>query len=455
MIHIKSLSKFERMFAMKSETVSRFFRAAVLPALLLTPLAAHAQVKPVEIESSKGVKAYLVEDYTLPMVTIRFSMDGGQAQDPKGKEGLVSLMTSTLDEGAGDLDREAFVEALDKAGADISFSAGQDTISGSMRFLTEKQVEATDLLTKAVNAPRFDEVPVERVRGLTIERLRAQSRDPQYLAQIKWQEAFFGDHPYAIPTTEETILRVTRDDLRQAHKKMFARDKLYVGIVGAIDQEGAKRLLDRVFGDLPEKSQLTPVPEVKGKYDQTVHQVYPLPQTSIMLSYPADNSDDPKIELTQALLTQILGGDMNSRLFVEVREKRGLAYGANMGSQFLDHFAGTVVTTATKSESASEALEVIEAEIGRAVKDGVTEAELASAKTYLAGSIPISRFSSSSAIASTLVDIQRDELGIDFFDSRFEPLLNSITREEVNAMGKRLFSTKPAILLIGPENGKS
>ena len=215
---------------------------------------ARAAVEIQEVVSDKGVRAWLVEDYTVPIVTMRFAFRGGSTQDPEGKEGLANLMTGLFDEGAGDLDSDAFQKALDEAGAEMSFDQSRDELSGSIRMLAETREKAFDLLRLAVNEPRFDPAPVDRIRAQIVSGIIADSRNPSTLAQIAFNKALFGDHPYARHDegTAESLATVTPDDLKTAREKMFGRDNLHVAVVGAIDPEDLKRELDRVFGDLRE-----------------------------------------------------------------------------------------------------------------------------------------------------------------------------------------------------------
>ena len=158
---------------------------------------ARAEVKIQEVVSPKGVKAWLVEDYSVPIIAIRFAFDGGSTQDPAGKEGLSNLMTGLFDEGAGDLDSEAFQIRLDDAGAEMGFSEGRDAIYGSMRMLADQKDEAFELLRLAVNQPRFDQAPIDRIRSQIVAGIIASQRTPEAKAQEMWRKALYGTHPYS------------------------------------------------------------------------------------------------------------------------------------------------------------------------------------------------------------------------------------------------------------------
>jgi zinc protease len=412
---------------------------------------AQAEVAIQEVKSAKGVTAWLVEDYSVPIVTIRFSFRGGSTQDPAGKEGLSELMSALFDEGAGEFDSQTFQTKLDDAGAEIRFGAARDTIYGSMRMLAEKKDEAFDLLRLAVEQPRFDAAPIERIRAQMVSGIVASQRDPETAAQVKWAEALYGAHPYARPDegTEKSLATITGDDLRAYHKAVFARDNLNVSIVGAIDAETVKQELDELFGDLPEKSDLRPVQKVDLKLGQEVRVDYNLPQTSLQLAYPGVPRDAPDF-FAAYLMNHILGGGtFTSRLFDEVREKRGLAYGVDSSLVTHEYSSGLVISTATRSDRSAETLAVIRETVRRMAEAGPTEAELAAAKKYIIGSYPLNNLDSSNAIAATLLSLQEEKLGIDYMDKR-SALIEAVTLDQVKAVAKKLLVSEPAILVVGP-----
>lgn len=420
----------------------------VLPAVV----AARAEVRIQEVKSDKGITAWLVEDYSVPIIAIKFRFDGGSTQDPVGKEGLGNLMTGLFDEGAGDLDSDAFQTKLDEAGAEMGFSESKDAVGGGMRMLADRQDEAFELLELAVEKPRFDQAPIDRIRSQIVSGIVATARDPETQASRKWAEAIYSTHPYARPDagTEASLKTVTADDLRAFHKANFTRENLHVAVVGAIDAETLKKRLDEVFGELPEKAELLPVERVEPKLGQTLHVEYPLPQTSLQLVYPGVQRKAPDF-LAAALLDHILGGGtFSSRLFDEVREKRGLAYNVSSALIDQDHSSSLVIGTATRSDRAAETLGVIRDVVRKMVEEGPTEAELEAAKKYMLGAYAINNLDSSSAIATTLVDLQTDKLGIDYMQRRVD-LINAVKLDDVKAAARKLLSVEPAVMILGPK----
>lgn len=426
--------------------------ALLLAACLVSAaLPAQAAVAIQEVKSEKGITAWLVEDYSVPIVTVRFSFKGGNTQDPPGKEGLSELMSALFDEGAGEFDADTFQTKLDDAGAEMRFGAARDRIFGSMRMLAEKKDEAFGLLRLAVEEPRFDAAPIDRIRAQMVSGIVANQRDPETAARVKWAEALYGTHPYARPDegTEKSLAAITADDLRDHHRRVFARDNLSVAVVGAIDAETVKAQLDRLFGELPEKSDLRSVEKVDLKLAQEVRVDYDLPQTSLQLAYPGVPRDAPDF-FAAYLMNHILGGGtFTSRLFDEVRERRGLAYGVNSSLVTHEYSSGLVISTATRSDRAAETLGVIRDTVRRMAEEGPTEGELAAAKKYVIGSYALNNLDSSSAIAATLLSLQEEKLGIDYIERR-TALIEAVTLDQVKAAARKLLTADPAVLVIGP-----
>ncbi len=435
-------------------------RIASHAASLLAPLAllflvatapTSAAVKIQQVKSDGGISAWLVEDYSVPIISVRFAFDGGETQDPAGKEGLVNLMTGLFDEGAGDLDSDAFQIKLDDVGAEMSFNSSRDNIYGSMRMLADQKDEALALLQMAVTKPRFDQAPIDRIRGQIISGIQSDAKDPQTEAKIRWLKALYGDHPYSRRDegTEASVKAVTADDLRAVHKAIFARDGLHVAVVGAIDAETLKRELDKLFGSLPEKPMLTPVADAHPKLDQVVRYEYDLPQTTLMLAYPGVARKDPEFFAT-VLMNNILGGSsFTSRLYQEVREKRGLTYGIDSSIANYEHSNSLTIGTSTRAGKGGETLGIIRDVVEQMAENGPTEAELAAAKKYLVGAYAINNLNSSTAIASTLVELQLDRLDADYFERRAE-YINAVTIEQTKEVARKLLTVEPAVLIIGP-----
>jgi len=387
--------------------------------------------------------AWLVEDHAVPVVALVAAIDGGAAQDPAGKAGAASLLANLLDEGAGDLDDEAFHRALDEAAIEFSAHADRDAFRVQLRTLAKNLDRAGDLAAMALNAPRFDEGPLERVRAQMTAGLRRQANDPDARAAKAWREAAYPGHPYGHATEGalDTLSAIARDDLAALREACFARDGLHVALVGAISEARARQLLDKLFGAWPARGARQPVAAIvpQGQGRRVVVDI-DLPQTTLRFGAPGLDRHDPDYDAA-IVVNHILGGGVfSARLFKEVREVRGLAYSVWSQLANSDHSAALAGATTTKNERAAESLAVIETEIARMAESGPTEDELAKAKSYLVGSYDL-RFDSSTKIASALVSIQRDGFAPAYLDER-NGRIEAVTLDDARRVAKRLFGQK-------------
>ncbi|WP_374629979.1 M16 family metallopeptidase [Pannonibacter indicus] len=405
-----------------------------------------------KVVSPGGIEAWLVQDETLPMISMNFAFDGGSAQDPDGKEGLANLLASTMDEGAGDLDSEAFQGKLEELAVSIRFNSGKDQLFGTLRTLTGTQDEAFDLLRLAINEPRFDEKAVERVKSQILAGLRQQQEDPDAIASEAFRNAAFGGHPYGKPGdgTVETVEKLAPADLESMHGDLLSRHKLAIGVVGAIDAKTLAPLLDEVFGKLPEKHKLPEVADVEPKTGERISRTLDVPQTTILIGLPGLKRDDPDYQAAFVMNHILGGGTFTSWLFEEVREKRGLSYGVGSDLAPDDHSALLVASAATRADRADETISIIEEQFKRMAEQGPTQEELDKAKSFLTGSYAL-RFDTSGKIAAQLVALKLADLGIDYFDRR-NAEIEAVTLEDVQRIAKRLLEGKtPLIVTVGPQ----
>jgi zinc protease len=408
------------------------------------------------ILSPQGVPAWLVEDYAVPIVAIDFAFRGGATQDPDGRNGATTIMSGLLDEGAGDLESQAFHRALDEKAIELNFHADADKIGGRVRTLAKNSDRASALLALALNAPRFDDEPFERVRDQVKAHLRHDMHDPGTMAWRGFRARVFQSHPYQNPSdgTVETLDALQRADMAALSQRLLARDALHVGVVGAISAERAGKLLDEAFSHLPAKANLTPVGPAPFLGLGAEHIIdLDVPQTTIRFGRPAPDRQDPDY-MAAFVLAHILGGGtgLSSRLFREVREKRGLAYTAYAGLSMQDHASYLQGGTTTKNERARESMDVIRAEILDMAENAVSEEELEKGKRYLIGSYPL-RFDTSTKIAGQLVQMQLDGYGMEWLVERNERI-RAVTIADAKRAAGRLFGDGGlSVVMVGRPAG--
>ena len=430
-------------------------RRAVVALLALPLLAAPALATTIErVVSPGGIEAWLVHEPAVPMIAIDFAFVGGAAQDSLGKGGTATLVASLLDEGAGEFDAKTFHARLERRAIELGFQAERDTLRGTLRTLTENKEEAFDYLRLALTRPRFDPSDVEVIRAQVASLLRRVESSPTDIANLRWWQVAFADHPYGRPVngTLESVPTVTIADLKDYTRRVLARGNLKVAVVGDIDAESVKVMLDRVFGALPAQPELKPVPNVlpQGMGRRVVVKL-DVPQAVVTFGGPGIARKDPDF-MAAYIVNHILGGGaFSSRLYQEVREKRGLAYSVYDSLVWLNHSALFLGGTATRADRAGETLAVIDKEFHRLAEDGPTADELAKAKAYLNGSFVLN-LDTSSKIAALLVQLQLDGLGIDYFTRRPE-MINGVTLEDARRVAKRLLDSGMLVTIAGQPEG--
>lgn len=415
---------------------------------------AQAQALTIEkVVSPSGVVAWLVEDHKNPIIAADFSFAAGGASDPQGKEGLASMVSGLLDEGAGDLDAQAFQGRLEDLAVGLTFAADDDAFSGRVKTLTDNRDEAFKLLHLALTKPRFDADAVTRVRGQMEVALQQQEQDPQALVGRAFSAAIYPNHPYGRLSTEATLKAITEGDLKGWAGGHLSRDRLVVSVVGDITPAQLSALLDQTFADLPAKTDLAAIPDAKAPDKGSLKIVKKqIPQSVVNLGEQGIKRDDPDWYNAYVMNYILGGGSFSSRLMTEVRVKRGLAYGAYTALEPSEHGGLVVGEVATRNDKVAESLKVIKDEFRKMGTTDVTAAELNDAKTYLNGAFPL-QMDSTTAIAVLLTVVQRDHLGIDYFDRR-PTLIGKVSAADIRRVaGKLLDPDKLTVVVVGDPKG--
>jgi zinc protease len=401
------------------------------------------------VKSPGGIEAWLVEEHGVPLMALRFAFEGGNSQDPTGKDGVANFITAMMDEGAGDIKSAEFQERMEDIAMHMSFEDSKDSLYGSLETLTANREKATALLKLALAKPRFDTDAVERIRQQLLANLSYSEKDPEKVAANAWYATAFAGHPYGRPAngTKETVAKISHDDLAAFHKRNFAKSNLKVVAVGDIDAATLGKLLDEVFGGLPEKADLVPVVKTEPVSAGTLNVIeMNVPQSVAIFGEGAMPRKDPDF-MAAFVINHILGGGgFSAKLMEEVREKRGLAYSVYSYIQPFQHTSILSGSVATKNESMAESLSIIRAELKKMADNGPTPADLEGAKQYLTGSYAL-RFDTNSKIASQLLGLLQEDFGADYVEKR-NKIIEAITMDDVKRVAKRLLKPDGLIVTI-------
>ena len=403
-----------------------------------------------EVTSSGGLKAWLVEDHSVPVISLQFAFKGiGTAQDAPDKQGLARMASNTMDEGAGDLDSQAFQKELRDKVIELHFNASRDNFGAELKTLSKNRARAFALMKLALTHPRFDQEAIDRMRRANQSRIRSSITDPDWNAARVLNDVAFAGHPYAQNSggTISSLESITADDLR-AFTKELSKDRLRVSVAGDISAQELSILLDELFGDLPAtSSSVEDVPDLTLTNQGGVF-VYPrnIPQTVINIMQPGIDQSDPDYQSAQVMNFILGSSGFGSRLTKEIREKRGLTYGIYSYFTDMDHADTLSVTTSTKNESVSEMLPLIKAEFEKMAQSPIAQKELEDAKSYLIGSLPLS-LSSSDKITGLMLSIQLSDLPINYLDQR-EEKIKATTIDDVKRIAARLLDPSKFITVL-------
>ena len=411
--------------------------------------ASETTMKIQDVKSPGGISAWLVEEHSVPLLALRFVFDGGNSQDPAGREGLANFLTAMMDEGAGDMNAAQFQERMEELALRMSFEDARDALYGNFETLTANREPALEMLRLAINKPRFDADAVERIRQQLLANIAYAAKNPQQVAGNTWTATAFAGHPYGRPAsgTVESVGAIKSADLEAFRKRNFARDTLRVVAVGDIDAKTLGALLDKVFGEIALKAELVPVAAVVPKAAEKLTVVdMDVPQSVVQFGMTGLPRKDPDF-MAAFVMNHILGGGgFSSRLTEQVREKRGLAYSVYSYLQPYKQSALFAGGVATKNESVKESIEVIRAELMRMAKDGPTAEELAGAKSNLTGSFAL-RFDTNAKIASQLLWMLHEEMGIAYPKQR-NALVDAVTMEDIKRAASRILKDEDLLVTV-------
>lgn len=419
-------------------------------AALMAPVAQAIDIKP--LTSPGGIRYWLVQDSNVPIISITFSIAGGAIFDPKGKEGAASLLAKVLDQGAGPHDAAAFKTLQDDVAARLGFWASAERFGGSLRMLRDARVQSIDLLRLALTEPRFDAEAIERQRRATAANLRYNDESPGAIASRTLNRATFGEHPYGrqVDGTAGSVDAVTIADLKALAARQLTRNRLIVAVVGDTNAQEIGPLLDRAFAALPagesapEAPVWTPQPTRPGGRLLVVQR--PMPQSLALMSLPGIKRDDPDWYAATIMNYVLGGGGFNSRLMNEVRDRRGLAYGASSRLSYYAKGGLFTASVATMNERVAESIGIIRAQFALMAKDGITERELTEAKQFLVGSLALT-LDSTASIAGLLHQMQADNLSPDHLARRKE-LLERVTADDVRRVARRLLREDALTIVV-------
>jgi zinc protease len=390
-------------------------------------------------QTAQGSRVYYVRTEGLPMVDIQVSFDAGSARDGS-QFGIAALTSALLDTGAGEWNADEIAKRFESVGADVGAGISDDMAWVSLRTLTDKKLfdKALETLQVMLAKPTFNEADFQREKNRTLAALKQREESPAELAHIAFSKAVYGDHPYAHPSDGviETVAGFSANDLREFYKKYYVAANAMVVIVGDLSKEQAEKTAQNLVAELPAGQKPEPLPEVAMPTKASQQHIdFPSSQTHVLVGMPGTYRKDPDY-FSLYVGNHILGGAvLVSRLFNEVREKRGLAYSAS--SSFVPMFrkGPFVASLQTRNDQTQKALEVLNKTLADFINEGPTEAELTAAKKNITGGFAM-RFDTNKELANYVSMIGFYELPLDYLDT-FQQKVGQVTVASIKDAFKR------------------
>lgn len=420
--------------------------------LILNSWSVQASPKIETWKTSQGTPVYYVHAPQLPMVDMQVIFDAGGSRNGD-LPGLAALTNGLLSQGAGGLDADAISQGFESLGANYGADAGYDSASVSVRTLTEEKLltKAIENLKRVVSKPDFPEDALERRRARTLIGLQSKQQSPGTLAREAFMQAIYQSHPYAKPAdgTEESIKAIKRKDIIDFYKKYYVSNNAMIAIVGAIDRKQAEQIAEELLSELAKGEKAASLQKVKDlEKADTVFIEHPSAQTHILVGQPGLKRGDPDYFPLYVGNHVLGGGGMVSRLFEEIREKRGLSYSAYSYFSPMRFNGPFLAGLQTRSDQVDEALSVLMENINRFIEEGPSKEELIASKKNITGGYPL-RIDSNSKILGYVVMIAYYGLPLDYLDT-FNANVEAVTIEQIkDAFKRRLAPDKLITVMVG------
>lgn len=407
--------------------------------------------KPFKTELSNGLKIYIVEDKRHPLINFRLAFPKGDVNDPQDGIGVISTMAAMLSEGTENHTSKELAEEIEKLGASLSVSAGQDNTIVNANTLSMYRSEIIKLMAELVLMPTFPEEELELYKQNALEGLKYQRSQPDFLADEHVGKIVYGSHPYGVNSPkEEDIEKLTRQQLIDQHKKIFIPDHAMLIVVGDVESESLIKEIEEVFGDWE-----------RGEIDEPEFPTFPERTERSITIVDRPGSTQSNIVLTNIgierknadyfpvlVMNQILGAGASSRLFMNLREEKGYTYGA-YSRNYTKRLGGSFeATSEVRTAVTGDSLKEFFYELERIRNEKVSQEELDDAKNYLTGVFPI-KAETQSGLTGLIVSQVLYDLPEDYLET-YRAEVNKITLDDVERVANKYITPdKIAIVIVG------
>lgn len=411
-----------------------------------------ADISPTRFITPNGMTVLILEQHFLPIVEIHALLKTGSAQDPPEKAGLANLVASLLDEGTTTKSSRQLAEQIDFVGGSLGAQGSEDFTTASVRILKKDIDLGFTLLADILQRPSFPKQEFERVRSQILGEIASDNDNPGHVAMKAFNQLVFQNHPYRWPVngTEDTLGKITLADVQNFYAKEYLPNQIILSIVGDITVEQATALVQTHFGAW--KKGVAPPRTVKkpAVIEKKIVQLIErdLTQSTIVIGHPGISRMNPDFYAV-TVMNHVLGaGGFSSRLMDTIRDKQGLAYGITSHYDARLMPGSFWINLQTRTETTSQAINGVLAEMKTIREAPISDQELAEAKAFLVGSFPL-RLDSTAKLAQVLAQVEFFGLGFDYF-SQYPKWIERVTKEDVQRTAKQyLDPQRYAIVVVG------
>jgi len=402
-----------------------------------------------------GITLIVIENPTADIVAGRlFLKNAGTRVEPLSQAGVSHLLSTVIAKGTESLNAAEIAEKVESIGAGLNAESANDYFTIGLKSVSEDFPEMLQLAGELMRAPSLPESEIELEQALTLQTIAAQQEQPFNVAFNQLRAQMYPQHPYGVSVlgTSETVSQLTRTELEAYHRTYFRPDQLVISLAGRITLEQGIQEVEKVFGDWKQPPTPQSIPSLPSLTPQPSQQSIPqnTQQTIIMLGYLTASIQDADYP-TLKLINTYLGNGLSSRLFVELREKQGLAYDVSAFYPTRLEPSQLVTYIGTAPDNVAIALQELRQEVKRLCEVELTAEELQASKNKLLGQYALGK-QSNGQLAQLFGWYETLNRGVEF-DDLFQESIANVTSEQIQAVARKYLAIDPYISLVGSNTG--
>lgn len=404
---------------------------------------------------SNGIQVYFVPSPQLPIVDITVMVDAGSNRD-KAQPGIANMTMAMIGEGTSTMDTDTIAEQFDNVGALFSSGTQQDQSMFNLRSLSDKRYlnPALRTFSAILLDPELSPKSFTRIKSHIVQSIQQQQQSSHSVATQAFYKHLFKNTPYSHQPlgAVATVNSLQFSDLLNFYNRFYVGKNITLVMVGDLSKKRAHSLSQALLGSLTAGEKAAPLPPIQSTgRGHLVHISFPATQTTIRMGQLGIAPHDPDYYALQVGNYIFGGGLLVSRLFNEVRERRGLSYSIGSHFRILKERGPFVIGLQTRNDKAPEAVKVVKNTLQHFIAKGPTDEEMDAAKYHLISAFPLS-LKSNSDILDKVATIAFYQLPLDFLSS-YQQHIHDVTKETaLNAFKRHVIPSQLITVMVGPSS---